>query len=167
MWNPEPAQPQNSHKYPDRGQDCCSQLHLEHGGKENVLVTLLILAPASLSHLGFLWTVRMVTLRVQCRQKCRCAHPASRRERQCPSTDIIPLLQIPTLQRLPCETRGVTGPLCGFLTTFKAQMSLPRVIKEINALKIKRHSNVPMPRAVRVLKIDPFGAAIKEHITNF
>lgn len=45
--------------------------------------------------------------------------------------------------------------------------NLPRVIKEINALKIKRPSDIPITRAVRVLKIDPFGAAIKEHTTNF
>lgn len=62
---------------------------------------------------------------------------------------------------------GSLGLSVVLLTTFKTQMSLSRVIKEINALKIKRHSDVPIPRAVRVLKIDPFGAAIKEHITNF
>lgn len=39
-------------------------------------------------------------------------------------------------------------------------------MKKTNALKIKRHSDVPITRAVRVLKIDQFGAAIKECATN-
>lgn len=45
--------------------------------------------------------------------------------------------------------------------------TLARVIKLINTLKIKMLSDVPVTRAVRVRKLDPFWAAIKEYTINF
>lgn len=95
--------PQNPHKYHGWGKATEGRIAALGTGGEGKFAGY----PGSchLSHLGFLWTVRMVTLWVilfsHSRDKCRCAHPASRRERQCPRANLIPLLQIPTLPKAP------------------------------------------------------------------